>query len=201
MYGLPQSTEVRRPLPKAQIYAKFELKQAQRDAFDADVARLDFANLIAPQSLPAVAEGNEVKAIFVVEVLLKRHDFNPKNIALVAKLIPQRIVFVLRYEDKAQLAVYHTKLITVQWQPTVDVAISLSGLNLDTVWDNIVASIGSIDVAEGNTLTEQIRVDDQRAKTLAQIAALERLMRSTAQPRRQRELYAEIKKLKNTLYE
>ncbi len=196
MYGLPQSTEVKRALPKAQIYSKFELKQAQRDAFDADVAKIDFVNLIAQQSLPAASEGKEVKAIFVVEVQLKRHDFNPKNIALVAKLIPQRIVFVLRHEDKAQLAVYHTKLISGQWLPTSDVAISLSGLNLDTVWDNIVASIGSIDVAGGNSLTEQIRVDDQRAKTLKQIEALERQMRSTSQSRRQRELYAEIKKLK-----
>ncbi len=199
MYGLPQSTDVKRTLPKTQIYSKFELKQAQRDAFDADVARLDFVNLIAPQSLPAVAEGNEVKAIFVVEVQLKRHDVNPKNIALVAKLIPQRIVFVLRHEDKAQLAVYHTKLITAPWSPTDTIFIPLQGLNLDTVWENIVTTTGSIEVAEGNSLTEQILEDDQRAKTLKQIEVLERQMRSTSQSRRQREIYTEIKRLKSIL--
>ncbi len=35
MFGLPQSTEVNCPMPKAQLYKKFELKQAQRDVFDA----------------------------------------------------------------------------------------------------------------------------------------------------------------------
>ena len=40
MFGLPQSTEVNCPMPKAQLYKKFELKQAQRDVFDADIARM-----------------------------------------------------------------------------------------------------------------------------------------------------------------
>lgn len=64
MLGLPQSTEVKRPMPKAQLYKKFELKQTQRDAFDADVARMEIVNFIAPQSLPGIAEGTEVKAGF-----------------------------------------------------------------------------------------------------------------------------------------
>ena len=67
MFGLPQSTGVKRPLPKAQLFKKFELKQSQRDAINADIARIDFVNLIAPQSLPAIAEGVEIKAIFVVD--------------------------------------------------------------------------------------------------------------------------------------
>ena len=108
MLGLPQSTEINRPLPKAQLYKKFELKQAQRDAFDADVARMEIVNFIAPQSLPGIAEGVEVKAVFVVDVELKRHDYDTKNITLISKLIPHRIFFALRHEDKVQLAVYHT---------------------------------------------------------------------------------------------
>lgn len=196
MLGLPQSTELNRPMPKAQIYKKFELKQAQRDAFDTDVARMEIVNVIAPQSLPGVAEGTEVKAVFVVDVELKRHDYDTKNIILIAKLIPHRIIFALRHEDKVQLAVYHTKLFTGPWQSSESVNLTLSGLNLDSVWDNIVATIGSLEVAKGNSLTEQIRVDNERNRVLRQVEALERQMRSTAQPCRQRELYSEIKKLK-----
>ena len=199
MLGLPPSTEVNRPMPKAQLYKKFELKQAQRDAFDVDVARMEIVNFIAPQSLPGIAEGTEVKAVFVVDVELKRHDYDTKNIILIAKLIPHRIIFALRHENKVQLAVYHTKLFTTTWQASESVNLTLSGLNLDGVWENIVASIGSLEVTEGNSLTEQIRVDDERNRVLRQIEALERLMRSTSQPRRQRELYYEIKKLKSLL--
>ncbi|MDE6329399.1 MAG: DUF4391 domain-containing protein [Muribaculaceae bacterium] len=199
MLGLPQSTEVNRPIPKAQLYKKFELKQAQRDAFDADVARMEVVNFIAPQSLPGIAEGTEVKAVFVVDVELKRSDYDAKNIILIAKLIPHRIIFALRHEDKVQLAVYHTKLFTAPWQSTDDVSLTLSGLTLDTVWQNIVAFVGELEVAEGNSLTEQIRVDEERTRLLRQIESLERQMRSTSQPRRQRELYSQIKKLKQNL--
>lgn len=202
MLGLPQSTEVIRPTPKAQLYKKFELKQTQRDAFDADIARMEIVNFIAPQSLPGISEGTEVKAVFVVDVELKRSDYDTKNIILIAKLIPHRIIFALRHDDKVQLAVYHTKLFTAPWQSlTLDASclIPLKGLNLDAVWQNIVAFVGELDVAEGNSLTEQIRVDEERTRLMRQIESLERQMRSTAQPRRQRELYAEIKKLNSNL--
>lgn len=199
MLGLPQSTEVNRPMPKAQLYKKFELKQVQRDAFDADVARMEIVNFIAPQSLPGIAEGSEVKAVFVVNVELKSFDYDPKNIILIAKLIPHRIIFALRHENKVQLAVYHTKLFTSPWQSLEVSNLTLSGLNLDAVWKNIVAYVGDLEVAEGNSLAEQIRVDDERARVVRQIESLERLMRSNVQPRRQRELYAEIKKLRHKL--
>lgn len=199
MLGLPQSTEVNRPLPKAQLYKKFELKQSQRDAFDADIARMEIVNFIAPQTLPGIAEGAEVKAVFVVDVELKRSDYNSKNILLISKLIPHRIIFALRFEDKVQLAVYHTKLFTAPWQSIDTALLSISGLSLDSIWQNIVAYVGELEVAEDNSLTEQIRIDDARAKLIRQIETLERQMRSTAQPRRQRELYSEIKKLKANL--
>ena len=135
---LPSSTIVNRPLPKAQLYKKFELKQSQRDAVDADIARLDFVNMIAPQTMPAIAEGTDVKAVFVVEVELKRPDYDKKSITLVAKLIPQQIIFALRYDEKMRLAVYHTKLFVSEWQSSDAVTIPLAGLNLDAVWQNMV---------------------------------------------------------------
>lgn len=199
MLGLPQSTEVKRPLPKAQLFKRFDWKPSQRDSFDGDVARLDFVSWIAPRTLPAIAEGAEVKEIFVIEVSLKNRDYDPKNIVLLAKSIPQRVIYLLRFEDEVLLAVYHTKLFTSPWQSIDNITLQIDGLNLDTVWQNIVAFVGELEVADGNSLTEQIRVDEERARLVRQIESLERLMRSTAQPRRQRELYSEIKKLKSKL--
>ena len=71
---------------------------------------------------------------------------------------------------------YHTKLFTAPWQSVDDTKLSLSGLNLDVVWQNIVAFIGGLDVAEGNSLTEQIRVDEERTRLMRQIESLERQM-------------------------
>lgn len=199
MLGLPQSTEVKRPLPKAQLYKRFDWKPSQRESFDGEVARLDFVNWIAPRTLPAIAEGAEVKEIFVIEVSLKSRDFDTKSIVLLAKSIPQRVIYLLRFENEAMLAVYHTKLFFTPWQPLDNVSVPLAGLTIDAVWQNIVAFVGELEVTEGNSLTEQIRVDEERARLVRQIESLERLMRSTSQPRRQRELYSEIKKLKSSL--
>ena len=114
--GLPEATRVKRPLPKAQLFKRFDWTPSQRDRFDAEVSRLDFVNWISPRTVPAIAVGNEVKEIFVVEVSLKSRDFDTKAITLLAKYIPQRIVYLLRFEEEAMLAVYHTKLFTTNWQ-------------------------------------------------------------------------------------
>lgn len=196
MLGLPQSTEVKRPLPKAQLYKRFDWKPSQRESFDDDVSRLDFVNCIAPRTLPAIAEGAEVKEIFVIEVSLKNRDYDTKNIVHLAKSIPQRVIYLLRFEDEAMLAVYHSKLFTSPWQPLDSATVALSGLNLDAVWQSVVSSIGQFSVEHENSLTEQIKVDEERNKLLRQIAVLERQMNATKQPKRKRELFLELQKLK-----
>ena len=196
MLGLPQSTEVKRPLPKAQLYKRFDWKPSQRDSFDGEVSRLDFVNWIAPRTLPAIAEGIEVKEIFVIEVSLKSRAFDQKSVVLLAKSIPQRVIYLLRFEDEAMLAVYHSKLFTSSWLPLDNVTLPLEGLSFDAVWQNIVAYIGSFEVAAGKSLAEQIRIDEEHAQLVRQIAALERQMNATKLPRRKRELFLELQNLK-----
>ena len=199
MYGLPQTTEVQKQLPKKAIYAKFDLKFSQRESFDADIARIDIVAVVSTATMPALNAGAEVKEFYLLAVQLKRKNYDSKNIALLTKLIPQRMVFALQFGEQTQFAIYHTKLLSSAWQPTEEAALPLSGLNLDSVWENIVTHIGEIEVAEGNTLAEQIIANDQRSKLLTQIATLERKMASEKQPRRKREYFEQIKNLKNML--
>ena len=201
MYGLPQSTECKKQLPKKAIFAKFDLKPPQRESFDADIARIDIVAAVSPLTVPALAVGEEVKEFYVLAVQMKRKEYDSKNIALLTKLIPQKMVFALHYGDEVQQAIYHTKLITSVWHPINQKSeiINLTGLTFDSAWENIVKSIGQIDVESGNTLTEQIAANDQRAKLLAQIATLERKMASEKQPRRKRECFEQIKKLKTKI--
>ena len=196
MYGLPHTTEIRKQLPKKAIYAKFELKPAQRDGFDADVSRIDIVAVVSPTTVPAVAAGESIKEFYVLDVQLKKKDYDEKNIAMLSKLIPQNILFALQYEDETQLAIYHTKFIKSDWKPTDETTICLTGLNLDTLWENIIKTIGEIQVQEGKTLTEQIQDDEHRAKTLKLVAELEKKMAKETQPRKKRELFENIKKLK-----
>ena len=199
MYGLPHTTEVRKQLPKKAIYAKFELKPSQRESFDADIARIDIVAVVSTSTVPALNAGAEVKEFYLLTVQLKRKEYDPKNIALLTKLIPQRMVFALQFEEQTQFAIYHTKLISSAWQTTEEATLPLSGLNLDTVWENIVTNIGEIEVTDGNTLAEQIVADYAHAKLIKQIELLEKKARAEKQPRKKLELFEKIKVLKKKL--
>ncbi len=199
MLNLPQSTEIKKQLPKKVLYAKFDWKPAQRERFDADIARMDIVAVVSPATLPALAEGTEVKECYVLAVQLKRKAYDSKNLLLLTKLIPQNMVLALQYGTQTQFAVYHTRLITSAWQPAESAILPVSGLNLDAVWENMIKHIGQIEVKCGNTLAEQISADDQRAQLLAQIATLEKKMANEKQPRRKREYFEKIKKLKNQI--
>ena len=201
MYGLPQTTEIKKQLPKKAIYAKFNMPASQREHFDTDISRIDIEVGVSKATVPALAEGEEVKEFYVLGIQLKRKEYDPKNILMLTKLLPHKMVFALHYEDEIQFAIYHTKLITSAWQIINHKSelITLQGLNLDTVWENIVKSIGHIEVEEGNTLTEQIKANEEQAKLLAQIKTLERKMANEKQPRRKREYFEQIKKLKISL--
>ena len=199
MFGLPISTERKQQLPKKAVYAKFGLTPSQRESFDADVARMDIVAVISPMSVPALKSGEEVKEFYVLAIQMKRKEYDVKNIILLTRLIPQKMVFALQYGNETQFAIFHTKLITSVWQQTDEATLQLSGINLDTIWENIVKDIGQIEVADGNTLAEQITTDDRQAKLHAQIETFKRKMANEKQPRRKREYFEQIKKLKEQI--
>jgi hypothetical protein len=196
MLNLPKATELNRPLSKKSIYEKFKLNTAAKDKFDADIRRLAIVGEVSPATVNIDA-GTEIAAFYVVLVSLKTADYDEKNIGLIAKLIPQNLLLVLEHEGKAQLAVWRTKLLQTEWKPLAEHAVSLQGLNLDIVWQNIIVRIGGITLAQGNTLDEQIQANAERERIEKRIAQLERQARSEKQPRRKWELVEETKKLKN----
>ena len=83
-----------------------------------------------------------------------------------------------------------------QWRPDDQYSIELKGIDLDKVWENIVAQIGGITIADNNTLDEQIQLDESRQKLEKEIAKLEKLARSEKQPRKKFELVQRIKQLR-----
>lgn len=199
MFGLPVATAINQPLTKKAVYEKFNLKASERERFDADISRLTLVARISPATVPALTEGNEIKGIYVLQVLLKRKGYDPKNILLLQKLIPQNIVFALQHEDKTQLCVFHTRLQQSAWMPTEETAIPLQGLNLDDVWNHIVASIGSLDASSEETIEQQIINREQKEKLLRQIEVLEKKCRLEKQTHKKYELHQELVKLKSLI--
>ncbi|MBR6197124.1 MAG: DUF4391 domain-containing protein [Bacteroidaceae bacterium] len=199
MFQLPPATAINKPLYKKAVFEKFNLKAAERERFDADISRMSLVARISPATVPALAEGQNVKGFYVLQVVLKQKEYDVKNILLLHKLIHQSIVFALQYEDETQLCIYHTSLQQSAWMPTEEAIIPLKGLSLDDAWDNIVATIGGLDATSEESIEEQIINREQREKLLRQIESLERQCRTEKQTRKKYELHQQIQKLKEQL--
>lgn len=199
MYGLPSSTLINRPLYKKAVFEKFNLKTAERDRFDVDVSRMAIVAYLSPAKIPALHPGQEVKEFYVLQVQLKQRDYDTKNILLLQKLIPQKIVFALEYDEDVQFCIFHTRLQQSEWKHVSDAEIPLTGLTLDEVWENIVAVIGGLDAQAEESIEEQIIHREQREKLLRQIEALEKRARIEKQTRKKYELHQQILKLKEEL--
>ena len=196
MYGLPASTLVNRPLYKKAVFEKFNLKAAERDRFDADVSRMAIVAYLSPAKIPALHPGQEVKEFYVLHVQLKQGDYDTKNILLLQKLIPQKIVFALEYKEDVQFCIFHTRLQQSEWKHASEAEIPLKGLTFDDVWNNIVAEIGSLDNAAEETLEQQIINREERKKLLRQIELLEKQCRAEKQTRKKYELHQKLQELK-----
>ena len=200
MLGLPKSTELRKQLPKNAIYAKFQMNAAEKSKIDADISRITIVNEITSAKLN-ISDGEQVQSFFVLLIALKRKDFEKKTIITLSKLIPQNMLFILVYDGETKLAAYHTKLIQTGWKREDDLFIELKGANMDAVWENIIVQIGGITIAQGNTLNEQIAVDEEKAKLQKEISRLEKLARAEKQPRKKFELVQLVNKLIKRLEE
>lgn len=199
MYALPNSTLLSKQIPKKAIFEKFALPTAQRQRIDADIARIDIIARLAQDTLPAIAAGKEVKDIYVLSVSLKTKDYHPDSIKLLARLIPQRMLFVLCYQELAQLAIIHEGLHTSGWDVKDELRISLSGLNFDALWEHLVVTIGDISLNTEQTLDEQIQNKQEKERILKEIEQLERRIDKEKSLGKQMQLRSQINQRKKHL--
>lgn len=200
MFDLPKTSEIRKPLHKKLIYEKYatELSGNKRERFDADISRMIIINEISEASVNIKAT-EETSAIFVLQVELKRKEYDDKNIIMISKLFGQKLLIVLHYENKYQLAIYETRLLKSDWKNEEDISLKLSGLNLGSVRDNFVTQVSGIHVQAGNTLVEQINVEAEKEKLRKQIADLELRARKEVQSKKKFEMVQRMYKYQRML--
>ena len=196
MFQLPLATAINKPLFKKAIFEKFNLNAAERDRFDADISRMALVARVSPATVPALTKGKEIEGFYVLQVSLKRKDYDSKNILMLQKLIPQKLIFALQYDEQTKFCIFHTRLQQSAWMATDEAVITLQGLTLDDVWNNIVATIGGLDAQAEETIEEQIIHREQQEKLLRQIESLEKQCRAEKQTRKKYELHQQLQELK-----
>jgi hypothetical protein len=200
MLGLPQSTQIRKAITKKKVFERFgaEMNPERRKRFDGDIARITLTNEISPVSVNLEA-GEEIKSFFVVLIGLRQKEFDPQSIAFIARMFGQKLLMVLEADEQQRLALWQTKLIMGEWATPESLHINLIGLNLDEVWENIVARIAGIEMEQGNTLDEQLAIADRREKVQKEITKLEKLARAEKQPKRKFDLVQRIRQYREEL--
>ena len=195
MLNLPEITELHKPLPKSQIYKKFQFSNSQQTKFDADISRIDIVNEVSLRTIPSIQQGKKINSIYVLSVTLKTKDYDSKNIEKISKIIPQNLVFALQYEEEIQLAVFCEKIFTTSWIHETKAKLELKGLNFDEVWENIIKQIEGGEWDSNLSLSENIELKEKKEKLQKEIDVLKKKMKNEKQFNRQIEIMAEIKKL------
>lgn len=199
MLNLPEITELHKPLPKTQIYKKFQFNNAQQTKFDADISRIDIVNEVSLRTIPSIQQGKKINSIYVLSVTLKTKDYDSKNIEKISKIIPQNLVFALQYEEEIQLAVFCEKIFVTEWMHETKAKLELKGFNFDEVWENIIKQIEGGEWDSNLSLSENIELKERKEKLQKEIDKLEKLARKEIQPKKKFELVSKKRKLEEEL--
>ena len=110
------------------------------------------------------------------------------------------MLFALKYENEVQFATYRADRVLISEVKLFDsVELKLNGLDLDSIWDNLIATIMGISLTKGKVLDETIVENEEKTKLMKQIAVLEKKAMNERQPRRKWELADKLNKLKKQL--
>lgn len=200
MFNLPESTRIKKNIFKKLIYNRFqnELSGKKKQIFDQDISKITIINEISQQSIN-IDSTEEVNAIFVVKIELRRMNYNNQSLELITQLFGQHLLLAIQYNDKYRLAIYESKLLMSDWKNQEDINLTLSGLNLQKVWENLVTQVANIQIEKGNTLLEQIEIESQRQNLIKLIDSTERKARREAQAKKKFKLFKKAQQYKKEL--
>lgn len=204
MIDFPGNTRVGRRLPKEAFYQHLPLTPALKARFVTDVDRIVVENSLTKGNLN-LAKDAEIKEIMLLTIMLKKHDFDSRIVEAIARQNPHKLIFLLCYEDQRQLAVYHSRLYRTEWMPEDKVYLSLSGNNMNDIWDNLVQQVA---VHSETVLGQKDKAIDDKLKMQDEIDRLNKLIRKTEaaawkeqQPKKRFELYTRMQGYKRQLEE
>ena len=203
MLDLPQSTTIQpeRIIFKKNLYQAFpkELSGKNKDKFNQDIKKIVISNELSERSLN-ISATEDLKAIYVVRVELKNKNYDESNIQLIAKLLRQNVILLLTYKDEIKLSLYETKLLSSDWF-SENYKLDIRGIDLKSVWENFVTQITNIEIETGNTLQEQLELEEEKARLKKLIEVTERKARRERQSKKRFELFKEIERYKEKLEE
>ena len=200
----PSATAIGRIMPKEAFYKRLSLNTELKEKFVTDVKRITLANSLTAATLN-LKPGTEISEILVLVIDLKKQEFDGRIIENIARQNKHKLVFVLRYEESAKLAVFYRKLYSTDWESIDNLRLVASGFTLDDVWNGFLEQIAlqkDIVASDNNDdIDEKLARQESILKLEKEIDKLETLTRKEIQPKKKFELYHDLQDLKKRLEE
>lgn len=204
MIDFPTATIVHRRIPKEAFYKHVPLAKTIKERFISDVERLFVENSLTKDNLNLAVDA-QIKEILVLSILLKKQEFDAKIIEVIARQNPHRLVFLLMYEGKCQLALYHSKLYRTPWIPNDEMQLRIKGFSLDEIWNTLIEQIALYEeraiAAAGAPIEDRLALQEEIVKLEKQIEKTEAAAWREQQPKKQFEIYMRLQDYKKKLIE
>jgi len=190
-------------MPKEAFYKRLTLSSEIRDNFVADVKRIVMEYKLAPDTIN-ISKGEEVSEILVLSIELKKQEMDYRIVENIARQNAHKLLFLLKFGNKGQLALYYNKLYKTGWMPLADINLDARGLDLDSIWEGFIEQVAlqeTVPVDDSLSVPEKLKKQDAILKLQNKIEKLERLSRNEKQPKKRFELYTQLQGLKKKLAE
>lgn len=202
MIDLPESTRVHRRLPKEAFYRRLNLTATLKEKFVADVERICVENSLTKERLNLTKDSG-VQEIMLLSVTLKKKGFDGKVIEAIARQNPHELIFLLLYEDAAQLAVYRGRLYRSPWLPKDEIALAARGFSLEEILTGFIEQIAlteeTAQAADNISIDERLHLQEKIGKLTKLIEKTKRALWKEVQPAKKFALFQKLKGYKQEL--
>lgn len=210
MLNFPKSTVLGRRIPKQKFYENLDVTPEIKQLFAEQIRLITWENKLSSATMN-IARGDAVEEIEIIHIKLTGQSLDKRVMALMDKQIPYHILFILeRVDELFQIVVsykeaslsganafqlkqsYHT-----EWMEREALTLPLSGLDMDSLYENVVRSIAGDAIAapEAESLKEAVEQTQEREKLAREIEKLRSKMKKEKRLAKQMEIRREIQSL------
>lgn len=215
MFGLPQSAQYNKIIPKQKFYDKLPVNSALKRLFIDQIIDISWKYKLAPDTVN-LAKGEDVAEIEVFHIRLKTGVLDEKLLLLMDREIPYHLLFILEYDGKYRLCIGYkeakktdankfkvTAYYTTEFMAQDGFRLVIDGLSMDAVYDNFVRQIGAeaLNTDKSEAVKDAVARAKRKEVLLKKRAALETKIRNEKQFKVQIKLNEELTELNRQIKE
>ena len=197
MIELPKRCLVNKFIPKKTFYDKLGVSTAIKDDFVKNVDKIVWLYKLSEDTI-GISKTKEVEEIEIFEIILKEKKLSKNIINIMSKLIPYKILFVIKYNSEVCYGVKVEDLYFSGWNEKID--FNFSGINLEIVFENIVKTIIK-ELDNNKDFIEIINDKSKKEETDKKIKQLKNKIKQERQFNKKVELNQKLRNLEEEMEE